>query len=616
MTLSVDDMLQQAEDHARNGELVLAAEQYRAVLAEHPGHPNAAAGLKSLNLPGPPQADVSSLIELLNDQRYDDALLHSGLLAKQFPGAAVLETVQGAALAGLGRYDAAIAHYLNAIEIDPGTADAYNNLAAALLDLGRYEEAAGTLARALRIKPDFAIAHNNLGNALLHMGRPQEALESLEAALELAPEYAEAHHNLGRALRDLGRYKEAVESFKRALEIEPGFVIAHNNLGKTLREFGKVDEAVTCFENALQLAPRFAAAHNNLGDALSALGQRDEAVASFRKALELNPGFAAAHRNLSLVTHYEPGDAHIAHMLSLVESEDISEADRMQLCFALGKAHEDLGEWDKAFGFYARANRIAKEKSGYALAEDVDAFTQVLSWFPPEVSAIEDSRDDAITPVFIVGMPRSGTTLVEEILASHSEVHAAGELILLERSVRVGSEGELPDPGTQLAAIRDAYHTGLVDIGVTEPYVTDTTPLNFRWIGFICTALPGARIVNVERDPRATCWSIFRHEFAGQAHGFANDLKDLAGFYNLYRAAMAFWRERFPDRIYDLSYESLTENPEDETRRLLEYVGLPFEDACLESLETGQAAQSDSEAWRHYEAHLGPLIEALEAPEG
>ncbi len=624
MALSVNDTLRKAERHARKGELDQAAKHYQSVLEAYPGNQRAAEGLRSLNLPGPPQPEVNGLILLLNQKKFDEVFQHAELLAQKYPWSAVLQTLLGAAIAGLGHPDRAIGYYMNAIEIDPKSADAYNNLAAVLLDLGRHREALGTLAKAIDIKPEFAIAHNNMGNALRNLGRPREAIESYETALELAPTYAEAHNNLGITYSQLGMLKEAIESFTSAITIEAGFVVAHNNLGNALREFGRVREAVDCFENALRLAPEFVEAHNNLGNSLSVLGRRDEAVASFHKALELNPDFAGAHRNLSLAKTYVPGDAQIDHMLGLIERDGLSDDDRMQLSFALGKAYEDLGEWDKAFAYFSEANRIAKQAGGYALADDENAFAQLKGWFPEGASAVGGAAEQATTPVFIVGMPRSGTALVEQILASHSDVYGAGELSLLERAVRSGARKEVQDPLSQLASIRETYQAGLADIGISEPYVTDKMPLNFRWIGFICTAMPGARIVHVERDPRATCWSIFKHHFPSHGHGFANDLQDLAGFYKLYRGLMAFWCERFPGRIYDLNYEALTENQEDETRKLLEYVGLEWEDACLEFHKTERAVQTSSssqvrqamyrgssDAWRNYEDHLGPLAESL-----
>ena len=610
MTLSVDETLHKAESHARNGELELAANQYQAILEAYPGNQLAADGLRSLNLAGPSQAEVDGLILLLNQNKFQEVLQHAGLLARQHPGASALLTLQGAAIAGLGHPDQAINYYLNAVAVDPQSADAYNSLAAALLDLGRYKEAAGTLARALEINPDSAIAHNNMGTALRNTSRPREAVTSIETAVELAPTYADAHNNLGITYSSLGMLKEAIESFASAINIEPGFVIAHNNMGNALREFGRAREAVDCFENALRLSPEFVSAHNNLGSALSDLGRRDEAVASFRKALELNPDFAGAHRNLSLVKTYEPGDAQIDHMLSLIERNGLSDNERMQLSFALGKAHEDLGEWDKAFSFFAAANRIAKEESGYSIADDENAFSQLQSWFPEEVAAVRVSAEEAVTPVFIVGMPRSGPALVEKILSSHSQVYGAGELSLLERSLRSGAKEEVKDPLSQLASIRETYQAGLADIGISEPYVSDSMPMNFRWIGFICTAMPNARIVHVARDPRATCWSIFKQYFPSHGHGFTNNLRNLADYYKLYRKLMQFWHERFPDRIHDLSYEALTENQEAETRRLLRYVGLDWEDACVDVQQ--QMPRGSSDTWRNYEARLGSLLDALD----
>lgn len=624
MALNVDKTLRKAERLARNGELHRAAEQYQAILDAYPGNPRAADGLKSLNLSSLSQADVDGLVLLLNQKKFQDVLRHAEVLASRYPGAAVLQTLQGAAVAGLGQPDRAIKHYVNAIEIDPASADAYNNLAAALLDLRRYEEAAKTLAKAIDLKPDFAIAHNNLGNALRNLGRPMEAIASYEKSIELAPTYAEAHNNLGIAYSSLGMLKEAVESFGSAVTLEPGFVVAQNNMGSALREFGRVAEAVACFENAISLAPQFVEAHNNLGNALSDLGRRDDAVASFARALALNPDFAGAHRNLSLAKTYEEGDPQIEHMLGLLNGDGLSDTDRMNLCFALGKAHEDLGRFDDAFSFFSQANGIAKADGGYALADDETAFSQLKSWFPPGIAAHHEQPESGMTPIFIVGMPRSGTTLVEQILASHTQIYGAGELSLLERAVRSGAKEEVKDPLSQLASIRETYRAGLDDIGITEPYVTDKMPLNFRWIGFICTAMPNAHIVHVQRDPRAICWSIFKHHFPSHGHGFANDLSDLAGFYALYQSLMQFWHERFPDRIYDLCYEALTTDQEVETRRLLEQIGLPFEDACLAFHETERTVQTSSsaqvrqpiyqgssDAWRRYEEQLAPLIDRL-----
>ena len=227
-------------------------------------------------------------------------------------------------------------------------------------------------------------------------------------------------------------------------------------------------------------------------------------------------------------------------------------------------------------------------------------------------------------PIFVLGMPRSGTTLVEQVLASHSRVFGAGELELLESAVAAHGSTEIPPSIDSFTRIRDAYRQGLAKLGVAEAFVTDKMPLNFRWIGYICTALPEARIVHVQRDARATCWSCFKHYFSSRGNGFASDLRDVARYYRLYADLMAFWHDRFPGRIHDLSYEALTEHQEDQTRSLLAYLGLDWEDACLafhlaeRSVQTASATQvrqrlyqGSSEAWRRYEAHLGPMLEVL-----
>jgi hypothetical protein len=221
-------------------------------------------------------------------------------------------------------------------------------------------------------------------------------------------------------------------------------------------------------------------------------------------------------------------------------------------------------------------------------------------------------------------MPRSGTTLVEQILASHSQVYGAGELDLLNKAIRATEWRSTQLSSDHLQSIREAYFSSLKEIGAAEPYVTDKQPFNFRWIGFILAAIPEAKIVHVRRDARATCWSNFKHCYSSEAIGFAYDLQDIVEYYKMYVDLMAFWHEKFPGRIYDLDYETLTEHQEVESRKLLEYVGLNWEDQCLEFYKTRRAVQTasdtqvrqkmyqgSSDEWRKYEKYLESMLELL-----
>jgi tetratricopeptide (TPR) repeat protein len=565
---------------------------------------------------------------LYNHGNFQDTLVQGEALAKQFPAVPIIPSLIGAANSALGRQEQAVASYKKALQIKPDFAEAHNNLGAALNDLGKPEDAISSLTKALRIKPDFAVAHNNLGNTLKNLGKPEEALASFSRALQIKPDYAEAHNNLGNALNELGKPEDAVASYYKALQINPEVAATQNNLGNALHALGKLEEAVACFEKALQIKPDFAEAHNNLGNALNDLGMREEAVACFDKALHIEPAFAGAHRNLSSARKYRDDDPQIQQMLQLVERHDLSDEDLMQLNFALGKAYGDIGDHDIAFSYLLHGNRLLKQERKYETPFAQASFTKIQSWFSKDVPALKivDESQDEIgqQPIFILGMPRSGTTLVEQILASHSQVYGAGELKLLEQSIKTAEYNSSQLSHVLLQSVRKSYLSGLAEIAASEPYVTDKMPLNFRWIGFICAAFPEAKIVHVIRDARATCWSIFKHYFSRKGHGFANDLQDVVEYYKLYVDMMAFWHEQFPGRIYDLNYEALTEHQADETRKLIEHVGLDWEDQCLEFHKTKRAVQTSSvtqvrqkmyqgssEEWRKYEDHLGPMVESL-----
>ncbi len=255
-------------------------------------------------------------------------------------------------------------------------------------------------------------------------------------------------------------------------------------------------------------------------------------------------------------------------------------------------------------------------------------FSKIKSTFSEDVPALsvfeEYEGAKGQQPIFILGMPRSGTTLVEQILASHSQVYGAGELVLLGQIVNTVEWNSTQLSPNQLQSIRKSYFSGLTKIGVSERYITDKMPLNFLRIGFIFAATPEAKIIHVKRDARATCWSNFKHYFTRKGTGFAYDLQDVAEYYKMYIDLMAYWHEKFPGRIYDLNYEALTEHQEDETHKLLKYVGLTWEDQCLEfhkterEVRTASATQvrqkmyqGSSEEWRKYEKHLEPMIESL-----
>lgn len=542
----------------------------------------------------PPREQIDRLIALYDRGRLEEALRHGDALARQFPNAPFVAHLLGLVNAASGRLEQAVASY----------------------------------AKALRIEPKSAVTHFNLGLVLDRLGRTREAIASYTEALKIKPD-PKAYTNLGACLQDLGMAEAAAASYRKALEIEPEFAEAHNNLGYALDRLTQPEAAVASFRRALAIRPDYAEAHNNLGNALMHLGESDEAVASYVAALGIRPDYAEAHRNLSALKEYRHDDPQIGQMLRLIERHDLPDEDRMLFGFALGKAYGDIGDYNKSFDYLAVANRLRKEQLQYDISPTTAAFARVASIFAgvgPSLTLVDETKaTSARTPVFVLGMPRSGTTLVEQILASHSRVYGAGELRLLDQSVLTAGWDSASLSLDQLRSVRTSYLEKLDGIGGSEPFVTDKMPFNFLWLGFVCTALPEAKIIHVKRDARATCWSNFKHCFPDKRTGFTNDLRDLAEYYKMYANLMKFWHRRFPGRIHDLRYESLVEDQEGETRKLLDYAGLEWEAQCLEFHATPRAVNTassvqvrrkiykgSSDEWRKFRRHLGPLIESLD----
>jgi len=607
----------------------------------------------------PSDAELKELTNLYNRGRINAALEFGTVLLDKQPDDASLNNMVGVLCARLDRFDQALTHYDRALALRGNYAEAFNNRGNVLVNQGHYDDAITSFRSALSAMPDYAAAHNGLGNALHMAGNAAEAADSCLNALRLQPDYSEAHNNHGNALLELGRYDEAAHAFSTALQLQPGLVQAHtgmgkalnalgfhrqavehlqhavtqnpdsalwhNELGNALSDLGRLQDAVESYQRAVKVEPEFAQAHSNAGVALGDLGRFDEACNSMSEALRLDPGFVEAHYNLSALKTYKGDDGQLDDMLRLVNDSQVGDDDRSYLCFALGKAYEDLGDTDRSFELLADGNRLRKTALGYDIKRDVEQFEQIRSAFGDRpVSALPD--DVTQRPIFIVGMPRSGTSLVEQILASHSAVHGAGELGFASRIlvpvVQSDSEAWARISDENLRAIRDEYLAELDYVAPNATVVTDKMPGNFRWIGFLLTMMPGAKIVHVQRNPVATCWSMYKRLF--QKNGFTNDLEDLGQYYLLYADLMDFWSERFPGQIHHLDYEKLTENQEAETRRLLEYCALPWEDACLDfhatrrAISTASGAQvrkkmytGSSEAWRQYASHLGPLLTIL-----
>lgn len=493
---------------------------------------------------------------------------------------------------------------------------------AALYKQGRHTDVVAQGPALVAQYPKSAVLHNILGASLTALEQFAAAADSFREAVRLEPESAEHWNNLGQALNALGRVDEAAASLKKAVALKPNFVNALSNLGYALTQSNRNEEAVPYLERAIAIKPDHPEALNNLAIAHYDLGQKDEALAFYEKALAARPHYADCWRNYAALKRFTADDPAVAKLERVLAAATRAE-DRMPLSLALAKAYDDIGETDQAFEQFARGNALARQRFADPMREHRDMFATLRSIF--EDGAPEPVTTPAATkrPVFVVGMPRSGTSLVEQILASHPEVHGAGEMQAM-RVAMAPAAAERRTDRQALEGVRQRYLSAIDALGAPEAVIVDKMPQNFRWIGYIAAALPEATIIHTKRDPVAVGWSIYRTFFPAKGLEFTFDLADIAEYYRLYEDLMAFWAERFPGRIHDLDYEALTENQEEETRKLLEYCGLPWNDACLSSHETKRAVRTasaaqvrekiytgSSDAWRKYEKYLGPLIEAL-----
>jgi Flp pilus assembly protein TadD len=509
-------------------------------------------------------------------------------------------------------------------------------LGTALQALNRHQEAIAEFRAALALEPDYARAHAALGVELQALGRCEEAIAHYERALAIGPDDAEAQNNLGLALQALDRHREAIAHHERALAIRPGFAAAHNNLGTALQALNRHEEAIVQYRTAIASASGHAARHANLGLALQEIGRLDEACREFEKAIELAPRTGRFYRNLADCKRFTPDDPQLAAMVALAQDRDsLPEEGRRQLLFALAKAFDDLDQPERSFGCLLEGNALKRRLVGYDEPAVLGEFARIQAAFDKNLIDQKSSLGHpSAVPVFILGMPRSGTTLVEQILASHSGVFGAGELREFERVVtRLNAPDGPATPFPEIVATLSAeqlyrlgtsYLQGVTPIAPMAQHVTDKMPLNFRFVGLIHLALPNARIIHVRRDPVDTCLSCFATLFTG-AHRVAYELGELGRSYRAYERLMEHWREVLPRGVMlDVQYEDLVSDFELQSRRIVAHSGLEWEDACLSFYQTRRPVRTASVAqvrqpiyrrsigrWQRYEHLLHPLLEAL-----
>ena len=570
---------------------------------------------------------IKKLIQLYQSKQYDAAEKLAKSLTKKFPKHPFAWKVLGALLGQAGRTLEALNAFQNLVTLTPQDTQAHYNLGLSLKGLGKLDEAEKSFRQAIILDPNYANAYNNLGITLRELGRLEEAETNYRQAIALNPNSIEAHSNLGNILKELGRLDEAEANYRQAIALNPNSIEAHSNLGALLQELGKQYEAEKMLNQAIKLEPNYAEAHYNLGVTLQELGKSEEAEASLNQAIKLEPNYAEAHRYLTTLKIFKSKDEQYLNMRKLYLDKNIKEEERCHINFGLAKAYEDLGDFKKAFIHYREGNALRKKLLNYNISQDEKLFKQIKSNYQliAKNALKSDKLEKSLMPVFIVGMPRSGTTLVEQIISSHSQVTGAGELSFAANFGRSMARGLSEVNNEYLLRFRSKYLTKLQFLSMSNPIVTDKMPHNFLYIGLLAAAFPEAKIVHVKRDPAALCWGNFKQFFISKNIGYCYSLDDVVSYYKLYENLMEFWDSSLSKRIYNLDYDLLTKNQKDETHQLINYLDIDWDEKCLSpqnnsrSIATASSAQvrkkvyqSSSQQWKKYKPFLNGVFDIFE----
>jgi tetratricopeptide (TPR) repeat protein len=582
------ELLQAGFRHQRAGRLTEAEACYRQILAAHREH--------------------SDSIHLL------------GLIAHQ-----------------RGRSDEAVELIRQAIRHNGLNAVYFLDLGIVLFQQRKIDEAVFAWRQAIAIKPDLAMAYCNLGVALKDQGKLDEAVAACRQAIAIKPDIAVAHHNLGVALYNQRKLDEAIAAYRRAIVIKPDLVEAHSNLGFALFDRGKLDEGVAACRRAITLNPNFTDPYNNLGLALVQLGNLSEARMILEQAVRLAPRNVKYRCVLGNITHSVAPDPNLAVLEKMAEdSASLPVDDQICLHFAVAKAYDDQGRRAEAFRHWQQGNAIKRREVVYDEAATLGEMDRVPAAITPElIQTRQNNGNPSSVPVFILGMMRSGSTLIEQILASHPQVFGGGELKHFPTAVKrleTTLGGSATYPEFVAGMTRDDYRdlgarylaeTERLDPGAT--HITDKMPMNFIFAGLIHLALPNAPIIHTVRDPVDTCLSCFSKLF-DEPQNHTYDLAELGRYYWHYQALMAYWHRILPPgRILDVRYEDVVADLEGQARRIIAHCGLDWDPRCLafhkteRPVRTASAVQVrqpiyDSAAgrWGAYESFLGPLLAELD----
>ena len=519
------------------------------------------------------------------------------------------------------------------VSVAPNNTQALALLGAIYGRLGEFKEAESCYESLCRREPSSFQHHCYHGLSLVMQGRLKEAVAPFERMLRLRPDFAEGHMQMGCLQRDLGQLDLAIRHLRQALQLSPALLDAAVFLANILIFRGEMEEALGLCNQVLAKVPGHSEALASKALILEKQGRLDaawECLSPVAAGNAVTPSAAIVYAKLA--RKYDSADHAMSLLNTLLSRPSWAPSQRQEMYFALGELNDKAGNYDSAFSCYCSANSLYPHRFDVAAKrKKIEEIIEVF--YSKKLPTAQQASRELPTPIFIIGMPRSGTSLVEQILASHPDVAAAGELEVMDDVERraasiIGGRGGYPEclrgaTASEMTALADHYLGAIADVAKGARFVTDKLPVNYERLGLIERLFPNARIVHTARHALDTCLSCYFPNF-GNTHAYSSNLRALGEVYRIYERLMAHWHETLSIRILDVSYETLVSNPEQVVRTLLEFCNLPWEPRCLEFHKTARYINTASYdqvrqpiyrssvgRWKHYEFHLGELIEAL-----
>jgi len=463
-----------------------------------------------------------------------------------------------------------------------------------------------------------------LGNTFKIQNKNDEAIAAYKKSLSINKNFSEAYNNLANVQKKNENFDEALLNYKNAIKTKENNLEAYYNLANLYKSLKKYGDSIKNYQKVIKLNPNFSDPYNNIGTIYSILGKFNDAKEFYLKSINVNKYFAEAYKNYVQLSKIDERDEVFNNLKKIVKDENLDEKQKEVFFYSISKVYFDIGNNDLAFKYLNSANKLKLQNLDYSFNKDKKEFKKIKEYFlNKEILNLKKFEENQVKPIFILGMPRSGTSLIEQIVSNHSEVYGAGELDLLPVSVKNSNWKHSNDFENTIKKIRKEYLDKLSLIS-KKNYITDKLPGNFKRIGFILSAFPECKIIHLERNPMAICWSNYKSNFNSTGMGFTLNQEHTAEYYILYKDLMKFWNERYSERIININYERLVENFEEEIKKLFLKLNLNWEKQLYDfhknerPVETAsflqvrsKVYQKSSEQWKSYEKFLTSMTDIL-----